>query len=223
MDLRIQKLIRTKRKTLALQIRDDGALVVRAPLKVSLRYIQEVIAKKSRWIKKKSSQAIERARLKPVKKFIEAEEFLYLGNFYKLYLSESKKKRLCFEDKFLLPKADIDKARELFIGWYKAQAKKIIGERVKLYSKQINASYRKIRITNASFRWGSCSQKGDLNFSWRIVMAPLKVLDYVVVHEMVHLLEKSHSKRFWERVSNYYPEYKMCRNWLKEKGFSLVI
>lgn len=197
--------------------------MVRAPFKASISYIEEIVNKKSHWIEKKTKQAIEKAKLKSAKRFIEGERFLYLGDFYTLCIGKPNSGKLCFEGKFILPKVSSDRARELFISWYKAQAKRIIKERVRLYSKQINAVYRKIRITNAKRRWGSCSQKGDLNFSWRIIMAPLEVLDYLVVHEMAHLLESNHSRRFWERVAAYYPEYKMPRSWLKEKGFSLVI
>lgn len=206
-----------------MQIRSDGALVVRAPLGASQEYIEKFICKKKQWIQNRRNQAIERKKLKPVKKFVDKEKFMYLGKAYPLYIGKFQSDQLCFDGKFLLPKEHKEKAKELFIKWYKKKAKEVIKQRVALYSKQVSTAYKRIRITDASRRWGSCSQKGDLNFSWRIVMAPLRVLDYIVVHEMVHLLEKNHSKRFWERVGIHFPDYKACRNWLKEKGFSLTI
>ena len=148
---------------------------------------------------------------------------MYLGNYYKLCISAAGSAGLCFDNEFLLPQGLLDKAKEVFIKWYKDRAKEIIKERVDLYSEGIDSAYSKIRITNANSRWGSCSVKGNLNFSWRIIMAPLEILDYVVVHEMVHLLEKNHSKRFWDKVGTYFPDYKKCRKWLKEEGFSLAI
>ena len=83
--------------------------------------------------------------------------------------------------------------------------------------------YDKIIITGAMKRWGSCSSKGNLNFAWRLVMAPIDIIDYVVVHELSHIVHRNHSKRFWEQVETIFPDYKIKRKWLKEYGCTMVL
>ncbi|MCS7122892.1 MAG: M48 family metallopeptidase, partial [Candidatus Micrarchaeota archaeon] len=86
-----------------------------------------------------------------------------------------------------------------------------------------NFRYNRVRITNARRRWGSCSSSNNLNFSWRLIMAPLEVIDYVVVHELVHTRIKNHSKAFWRMVEAVMPDYDRQRRWLRENGHMLKI
>jgi predicted metal-dependent hydrolase len=113
------------------------------------------------------------------------------------------------------------KIRMLLVEWYKRQAKTIIKERVETWSKQMRLSYNRIAIKDQKTRWGSCSSLRNLNFNWRLVMAPLPVLDYVVVHELAHLVEMNHSKRFWDLVETHFPAYPECKRWLKQYGPTL--
>ena len=131
MDLKIKELVRTRRKTLALQIKSDGSLVVRAPLGISQQYIEKIIHKKRNWIRRKKQEVGQRSSSKQKKKFVEGEEFLYLGNYYKLCISAAGSAGLCFDNEFLLPQGLLDKAKEVFIKWYKDRAKEIIKERHK--------------------------------------------------------------------------------------------
>ncbi|MFC1568317.1 M48 family metallopeptidase [Candidatus Margulisiibacteriota bacterium] len=94
-------------------------------------------------------------------------------------------------------------------------AKKIIPQRVKYYSEMTGLKPACVRISSARKRWGSCGAKGTLNFAWRLVLAPPPVIDYVVVHELVHLVERDHSRRFWSRVGEVMPDYKVQRRWLR--------
>lgn len=112
-------------------------------------------------------------------------------------------------------------AERIFISWYTVQAKPVITERVKEYAANYGFIYRQVKITDAQTRWGSCSPSGSLNFSWRLVMAPIRVIDYVVVHELVHLNEKNHSGRFWDNVKAILPDYTQQVQWLKTNGYKL--
>lgn len=107
------------------------------------------------------------------------------------------------------------------IKFHKTQAKKLIPQRVEYYSTLYGIIYRRIRITSARRRFGSCNHLGNLNFTWRLVKAPLEVIDYVVVHELAHIEIRNHSKNFWRKVETLYPNYRACKKWLRERGHLL--
>ncbi len=222
--IKIDKLIRSKRRTLNVEVGTDTKVTVRVPLRCSNRSIQKFIESHKDWIASKQKYAREHCKQVSPKKYVAGEEFLYLGKAYKLVTAESVDSTLAFNGhNFLISVNQLKNAQELFIQWYKQEASKIITERAKLYSSISGIEYQKVGITNAHQRWGSCSYKGDLSFTWRIVMAPLKVIDCVVVHELVHMKIKGHSKVFWDGVKIMIPEVDYCRNWLKENQNLLSI
>lgn len=106
---------------------------------------------------------------------------------------------------------------------YKATAKRYFYERVEYYLPMTGGAYSSIRVADQKTRWGSCSSNGVLSFNWRLMLAPPRVLDYVVVHELCHLTHMNHSKNFWSMVESVYPNYKEYENWLKENGHKLVL
>ena len=106
---------------------------------------------------------------------------------------------------------------------YRAAAKRYIYERVEYYIEQTGGHYSMIRIGDQKTRWGSCSSNGTLSFSWRLMLAPPRVLDYVVIHELCHLTHMNHSREFWDKVASHDPDYREHRKWLKENGSSLVL
>lgn len=219
--MEIKKVIRSKRKTISLQVSDDATLIVRAPFEVSEKIINRVILKHSNWIKKKKKEIQLRDIKFSKKEFVNGEGFLYLGNYYRLRLVENQKTPLNFENEFFLSKEYLAQAKDVFIDWYRERAYEKISERVKWYAQKRGFKYNKINITNAQKRWGSCSCLNNLNFSWRLIMAPLSVIDYVVVHELVHLVEKNHSRAFWNKVKMLMTDYKKHQEWLKKNGHLL--
>jgi len=221
LNIDIEKIVRTKRKTIALQITDDGTLIIRSPLEATDETIMKVIARHKKWIESKKRYIDSRDPKYAPKEFVNGEGFLYLGNYYRLKIVDSQKEPLKFENGFYLSREALPQAREVFINWYKNMAYQKILERVQWYAKKGGFKYNKINITNAQKRWGSCSLKGNLNFSWRIIMAPLNVLDYVVVHELVHLVEYNHKKTFWNKVKVLMPYYEQYKDWLKNNGHLL--
>lgn len=122
---------------------------------------------------------------------------------------------------FQLARIALDKAPIVFERWYREQAHKVISERVQWYAAKHGYSWKQIKITSARRRWGSCSAGGRLSFAWRLVMAPMPVIDYVLVHELVHLQVKNHSKKFWGRVGVIMPDYKQKIEWLEKNGHLL--
>jgi len=221
MDIKIEKIIRSKRKSIALQITESATLIVKAPLNVNDEVIRKTVLRHKRWIERRIKEAEERKRKLTPKEFVNGEGFLYLGRSYKLRIVERQKEPLKLENKFYLSKKFLPRAREVFIEWYKKMAYEKISERVEWYAKMRGFKYNKINITNAQRKWGSCSYLGNLNFPWRLVMAPLSVIDYVVAHELVHLEDKSHSKSFWTKVKMLLSDYEKSKDWLKKNGYLL--
>jgi predicted metal-dependent hydrolase len=213
------QLIRSKkrRKTISLHIKEDGSIFIYAPYRTPQWEIEKFINEKGSWISEKLSE-----KERSIKK---AEKgFLYLGESFPLEIEDNKSKgyplRLSF-GKFVLNKDHIEKAKDLFVQWYKREAKEKITERVDYYSKRLLLFPKGIKITSAKYRWGSCSRDNRLSFSWRIITAPLSVIDYVLIHELVHIKEKNHSKSFWSYVESIIPDYKKHRLWLKENRYLL--
>ncbi len=221
MDFEIEKIIRTKRKTIALHMTDDATLIVRAPFDASDKTIMGVVLKHKQWIEEKKREIEARDPKFSQKEFVNGEGFLYLGRYYRLKIVDNQEVPLKFENGFYLSRNALSQAREAFIDWYKNTAYDKISERVRWYAQQRGFKYSKVNITNAQKRWGSSSSNGNLNFPWRLIMAPLPVIDYVVIHELVHIEERNHSKAFWNKVKMLMPNYEKYKDWLRNNGYLL--
>ena len=216
--IQIDQLIRTRRKSIALIVQRDGSLIVRAPLRSSDKQIITVVNSKSEWIKAK--QELVKAVYPPFapKEYVNGEGFWFLGKIHKLEILESQRPALLLNGTFRLARRALVRAEKTFTDWYKARALQVITERVQWYAAKHGLKYGQIKITSARTRWGSCNFRGTLSFSWRLVMAPVPVIDYVVVHELAHTVEKNHSKKFWARVQIIMPDYRNRIEWLDKNG-----
>lgn len=223
MDIKIDMLIRSKRRSIGLEINDKAELIVRIPKYISLKNLRKAIEPRKAWIEKKQAIVRENNSNYNPKNFEEGEEFLYLGKKYKLRIIKGTEQIFHFDNEFVLSEKYKVKAKALFIYWYKQQAGKIILERAKYFSALHDFNFGSIKITNAAKRWGSCTGKNNLNFAWRLILAPPEIVDSVVVHELVHTKIKSHSKKFWNKVYKIMPEYPAYKKWLKENGYLLNI
>ena len=218
--IEINKLIRSKRRTLSLIVEIDGTLTVRAPLRMKEADIRRFIEAKKSWVngsrpgrrkKRNSPSSIYGRRNVPVP-----------GQEIPLRIvSPNKKPALVMDRFFKLAESARSQAQSVFEAWYKKQARALLTERVEFFAHAQGFKVKKIRISSARTRWGSCSAKGTLSFTWRLVMAPPDVIDYVVVHELCHLKELNHSKAFWAQVEAILPDYKTRRKWLKDNGAKL--
>ncbi|MBI5962913.1 MAG: M48 family metallopeptidase [Chloroflexi bacterium] len=218
--MQIDKLTRSKRRTISLIIERDGTLTVRAPLRVSQSMIESFIQQKADWIMR-TRKKIESIEQIPAKRYVDGEKFLFLGSFFDLKLVRPQQPSLQFDSGFTLSQSVQPKGGQHFTKWYKDRAYEIISERVQEYAQRFSFTPKKVKISSARTRWGSCSPDGTLNFTWRLVMAPLDVIDYVVVHELTHLRVKNHSSKFWQAVESIDPEYRRKRKWLRENGEKL--
>lgn len=220
-EIKIDKLVRSKRRTIAIIVTRDAQLIVRAPFGIKDKIIDDFISRKSKWIIKKLEDARRKCRNIIPKRFANGECFLYLGKSYPLKIVESD--RIGLNESLEFPGKWLAHAGIYLKEWYKSQLLKTITGRVSMYSEMTGLKYRSIKITSAKKRYGSCSHNGSLNFSWRLMMAPLNIIDYVVVHELVHLEERNHSKNFWNKVKIILPDYKQSEKWLKDNSHLLSL
>lgn len=219
--IKAEEIIRSRRKTISLEIKNDGRLVVRAPLKTPETLIKRAVEQKADWILKKQKEMLKRKRENPPKQWAEGEKFVFLGSEYTLTFSDSASKITAENGYLTVPAAYKDSAQTAIINWYKKEAKKVFSERVRFYAEKHNIKYTSLKTTSALTRWGSCSSKGGLCFTWRLVMAPIDMIDYVVVHELSHLSHLDHSHAFWNRVSELMPDYDLRRQWFKTHSYLL--
>lgn len=219
---------KSKRKSLSIAIQPDGRILVKAPLFISDGEIIKWVKSKTAWIVRQRAKVLEQQEANPPKHFKTGETFFYLGQEYELEvrMSESRAKMAGIaDDKILLFSKTDDEAavQKILVDWYIKQAKSWIGKRVRFYAGQMDEAYNNITIKNQKKRWGSCSSAGNLNFNWRLILAPPEVIDYVVVHELCHLKQMNHSKEFWSEVEKVLPDYKVRKKWLDENGVKLYL
>ncbi|MDD5773294.1 MAG: SprT family zinc-dependent metalloprotease [bacterium] len=213
-EIKIDKLIRSKRRTIALIISNDAALIVRAPMRTTMEFIRDLVFKKRSWIDKKKKQVLENGGLVKKREFTDGEEFLYLGETYKLKIQDCG--AVTLTDYLYFPDKYLSDSRAKMIQWYRGKALEIITERANFYSRITGWKFSSISITRAEKRWGSCGPCGSINFSWKLIMAPVNMIDYVVVHELAHLVEKNHKDRFWSKVKAVMPDYEQREKWFKD-------
>lgn len=218
MDAVIDQIIRSHRKTVSLEITQDAKLIVRAPHNMSKSLILKAVGGRADWIEAKQRQAQARIMLYPPIQGVEGETIWYLGKGYRLKFTEHVLFPEIRENCLVFPLSQQMYAVSAIISWYKQQARSIITGRVNLYAGIYSLAYKSLGITSAKKRWGSCGTDRSLNFSWRLVMAPMRAIDYVVVHELAHICHHDHSKDFWAKVSQMMPDYKIQKQWLCENS-----
>lgn len=176
------KILRSQRKTLAIEIKPDATVLVRAPYFMRDAEIRKFVKEKEPWITEHLKKVRERQEASEEIQKLTTDEVQHLADL----------------------------------------ALKVIPQKVKQYAKIINVSYGNITIRNQKTRWGSCSSTGNLNFNCLLMLAPDEVINYVVIHELCHLIEMNHSEAFWRQVEYVMPDYKEQRQWLKEHGNAIM-
>ncbi|SFR69168.1 M48 family metallopeptidase [Anaeromicropila populeti] len=215
-------LIRSKRKTISIIVEQDGSVIVKAPAILSMNEVEAIVLKKLGWIREKQKKMHLMEKRTQAKEYVNGEHFLYLGKEYTLLLVEDRVndvpevKILHNQIQVSGKKLSREIVREALCSWYFEQAKWVIDNQIKMYSAKLGVRVSKLTLREAKTRWGSCSSKGAVMINWKIIMAPLEMIDYVVVHELCHLKHMNHSKNFWDLVASIIPDYKKRRLWLKE-------
>lgn len=207
-------LTRSNRKTLALYVR-GGEVEVRAPLKASKRDIDIFVASKEKWISDKLAQSYQRQEQRQSFALNYGDIVLYRGK--RCQIAAKPGDRVGFGDGrfYMPPNLNSEEIKHTCIRIYRMLAKRDLTEKVLKFAKQMGVTPAAIKINGAKTRWGSCSGKKNLNFSWKLIMAEDALIDYVVVHELAHMTEMNHSERFWAIVEGVFPDYKVRQNRLK--------
>jgi predicted metal-dependent hydrolase len=219
---------RRRRRTMEIHIRHQGVVEVHAPHSFSMTTIEGFLRRKARWILAKLAMFRERQALLAQRN----AECFYLGRNYRIELTPKPSVwgRIVFDDngwtveipERISPEARLSYAGRFMEKWFKSQAAAIIKQRVGHFVQLMGDEPLAIRIRSPKSLWGSCHPvKRVLHFNWKIVMAPVEVVDYLVVHELSHLKVANHSPQFWARVEAFCPDYKDRQRWLKDNGFQL--
>lgn len=222
--IKLDNIVRTNRRSIALIITGSGELEIRAPHRAPLSVISNFVHKKQIWITKKQAEVKQRTKQIQPKNFIAGENFWFLGKVYTLKFSDTKQISIDQHTNTLMFPTNLTvNAKQHLYTWYRHEAKNLFPLRVKYFAYLHKLKYNALKISSAQQRWGSCSHSGNLNFSWRLVMAPPSVIDYVVIHELAHLIVKNHGSKFWQKVKLMYPDFATQRLWLKQHGHHLIL
>ena len=223
----IAEIIRTnRRKTADIRV-EEGAVSVIVPVSTSLEKIDQLLLSKRLWIKEKMALQRDMAPAS-IKQFVSGEAFPYLGRNYRLKVEHgpfAPVKLLQGRLVVQMPESGQQPymIRNAVVRWYKRQAEQKIREKVKRYVPIVGVEPAGVAIKTFKSRWGSCTAKGELEFNWRIMLAPNRMVDYVVIHELCHLIYHDHSPEFWCEVCRVMPDYQVCREWLRDNSVGLVV
>ncbi len=208
-----------KQRKLTITVERDRSVVVHAPVDTSAEKIADVVKSKRQWIYEKTGHAQKYEEPHPPgKELVSGEAALYLGRNYKIEVVDGGVTEVHFDHKFLVPRRQAAKRKEVLREWYLTKAKEKILPRVERHARELGVDYATAKIVDNRYRWGSCTVKDNVNFNWRLIKAPMFVIDYVIVHELAHLIEANHTPRFWNIVRTQAPTMDKAKAWLKEHG-----
>jgi len=225
----------TGRRTLTVSIDERADIRVASPFRMKEQEINAFIHEKAEWILKKVREAKRNKDILDQKEFDHGQSFLFLGRKHKLNIVEQDVKRCRIDFDILkgwsviIPQELSLEGRRLqikekMIQWYREQAKEILGGRIFQYARVIGVEPKKIAIRTQKRLWGCCDYNTQtIHLNWQIVLSPIKVVDYIVIHELCHLMVPSHSKRFWKKVEKVMPDFKRYRQWLNTNHLDMVL
>ena len=215
------KIIRSNRRSLTISILKDGNVVVKAPLKMKEEDINRFVFSKQDWIKSKLSAVT--TTLAKFEDIINYEKALIYGTKYDITLSSNCKKIMLTDGCELVFPTKIAPEKRLkhLKNWYKKFAKSILATRLELLASNYGLKFSAFKITDTKGKWGSCNTRGLICINFRVIMLPPFIIDYILTHELCHLIEMNHSRKFWINVLNFYPQTKKAKTTLKEYGFLL--
>jgi len=225
MDLNYQIVRSPRRKKLTITVERDRSVVVHAPMNATDEAISQVVSSKRQWLFEKTNhpQKYQSLLHAPGKEIVNGESVPYLGRDYPIEIAETKSGGVEFSRRFLIPAAQQTKRSKVLKEWYLCRATETILPRVKRHANELGVKFGEAKIVDNRYRWGSCTVKDNVNFNWRLIKAPMFVIDYVIVHELAHLMEPNHTPRFWNIVRARTPTTDKARAWLKEHGQILEV
>lgn len=215
------KLQRSDRKTASIYVERDGEITLIAPVALSQKQIETVLEGKRRWIYKSLAEWHDLNAARVERQFVNGEGFLYLGRSYRLKLVARQEEPLLLKDGHFSLRANLRsavKASGAFRDFYRDKGSVRINERVAHFQARMDVEPKSVKILDLKHRWASWTPSGNLNFHWKCMMAPATILDYIVVHELAHLIYPNHSTKFWNEVDKVLPDFGERKEWLRVHG-----
>lgn len=212
------KVVFSRRKTLTITVERDRSVVVIAPEGTTPEKIRQVVESRKLWIYEKTrhTQKYDPLPHAPGKELVTGESLPYLGRHYRIELVD-REGEIEFVQKFIVPRS-LAKKPPVFRKWFMARAEEKILPRVVIHAKNLGVTYKEAKIGIGKYRWGSCTPNDNVIFNWRLIKAPMFVIDYVIVHELAHLIEQNHTPRFWNIVRAQMPGMEKAKVWLQKNG-----
>lgn len=201
-----------------IKVNENKIVRVIVPDSFSNQEIDALINQKKKWITNKL--AFFNNRPEPIK--LLPNQILFLGERYNYFHFSDLKRKVIINHEHKTIRSGLELLQpEILNKWYKKEARKLILERLEFYSDKYNFTYNKVFIRAQKTKWGNCSPKKNLSFNWRLIKSPLFVIDYIVLHELVHTEILNHTRQFWMKLKLIYPEYKKAINWMDKYGNGL--
>jgi|TARA_B110000240_G_scaffold194221_1_gene241469 predicted metal-dependent hydrolase len=220
-DIAVKK---SKRKTVSIFVERDGSVSALVPSNLSDDEIATILKAKEYQIHRNLAQWLKLNERYVTREYVNGQSFLYLGRNYRLKLVDDKLGELKFyKGYFLLSKDELSNAEQYFIDFYRNKLKQKIKPLIIRYKEQLGVSPNDVKVMELKNRWASCSAKGNINFHWKCAMAPMDVLQYIIVHELAHLIHLNHTTEFWNEVDKVLPKHEEQMNWLKLNGVGMSL
>jgi predicted metal-dependent hydrolase len=214
-------LVRSHRKTASIYIERDGQVSILVPDKLTDRQVEALVESKRKWIYKSLAEWQDLNARRVHRDYVNGEGFLYLGRSYRLKLVSDLAEPLMLKDGYFCLRTNngsVPDADAAFKAFYRAKGAVRIPPRVAYYQAKMDVEPKAVKLLDLKHRWASCSPGGNLNFNWKCMMAPLTILDYIVVHELTHLIYPNHTKAFWNEVDKVMPDFQERKEWLRVNG-----
>jgi predicted metal-dependent hydrolase len=219
-DLEYEIVRSPKRRKLTITVERDRTVTVHAPEGTPEEEVRRAVDAKRQWIlaKVRHPQKYQNRLHPPGKEVVNGESAPYLGRDYRIEISETASGEVEFAGRFVVPPTHQARRRQVLRAWYIARAKETILPRAQQHAGELGVAFAGARIVDTRYRWGSCTVRDNVSFNWRLIKAPMFVIDYVIVHELAHLIEPNHTARFWSIVRARTPTMEKAKAWLREHG-----
>jgi predicted metal-dependent hydrolase len=215
----------TRRSTVGITVERDGLLTVTVPSDCPQEFIEQTVENKLFWIYSKLTEKGNFLRGKREREFVTGESFYYLGRAYRLILVDNLQPRILrfLHRSFSLSKYEQKNARKHFVDWYTRNSKIWLWRRAQRFTERLGKLPSGIYVDDIEHKWGNCDSKGIITFHWQTILLPPAIIDYLIVHELAHLIEQNHSQDFWNIVGRIIPDYRDRKRWLAEQGAAFLL
>ena len=222
----IQRSARRK-KTVAVTVDSAGGVLLVAPAQLATSELDALVRRKAHWIDKRIRRVKSLESMPASREFVSGESILYLGRHYRLKVCPQESGFPKLRGRWLHVTAQAgedqaDQVRAALISWLRQRAQERLPERVDAWRMKVGVAMPQVLIADQRKRWGSCDHGGTIRLNWRIIQAPMRLVDYVVVHELVHLQHRGHGRDYWQAVGRVMPGYERRREELRELGGRLM-